>query len=142
MFDLVFPYYMTLYNSAFPQLLGYYLNLKNKIEKFPPLYLLVKPMDRKGMTFTAAGNAVRGLLGNVKNAALNPLTSLKNAVSTAASGVRRAASSTLKLGENLNWERVRIYCLMRKFGASKPEIPDAEPYEAEFEKNKYYKDKK
>ena len=138
MFDLVFPYYMTLYNRAFPQLLGYYLNLKSKNGIISPLHLLVDPIDRKEWTGTATGNAIRGTLGAVKNLLVNPLTSLKNAASTTASGVRRAASSTINLGNNLNWERVRIYCLMRKFGANKPNIKQAHPYEAEFKKNKYY----
>lgn len=133
MFDLVFPYYMTLYNSDFPQLLGYYLNLKSKEGKISPLELLINPIDRKGVTYTATGNAIRGTLGAVKNAFVNPLTSLKNAASTTASGVKRTFS-----GNNLNWERVRIYCLMRQFGASKPTRINATLYENEFKKNKNY----
>jgi hypothetical protein len=77
MFDLVFPYYMTLYNSAFPQLLGYYLNLKSKEGKISPLELLINPIDRKDWAGTkkATGNAMRGTLGAVKNLVVNPLTS-------------------------------------------------------------------
>lgn len=99
MFDLVFPYYMTLYNRDFPQLLGYYLNLKSKAGNIPPLALLVKPIDRKEVSGTATGNAIRGTLGVAKNALLNPLTSLKNAASTAASGTKRAASAAWHLGK-------------------------------------------
>jgi len=139
MFDLVFPYYMTLYNSAFPELLGYYLNLQTKKGDFTPLDLLVKPIDRKEWTGTATGNALRGTLGALKNLVVNPLTSLKNAASTTASGLKRAASSTVNLGQNLNWERVRIYCLMRQFGADKPGVEDAAQYEKEFEKDKNYR---
>lgn len=138
MFDLVFPYYMTLYNRAFPQLLGYYLNLKSRAGQISPLGLLVKPIDRKEWTGTATGNALRGTLGALKNLAINPLTSLKNAASSTASGLKRAASSAIHLGNNLNWERVRIYCLMRQFGADKPNIKEADPYEAEFKKSKHY----
>jgi hypothetical protein len=78
MFQLVFPYYLVLYNVKFPELLTYYINKKNKIGQ-TPLDLLANvkgnmssgPMDYKE-------RMIEGTFGTVKNA-VSKLINLKNA---------------------------------------------------------------
>ena len=133
MFDLVFPYYLTLYNHDFPELLGYYFNLKSTKDGKTPLDALVNFED---VNWKGKGSTLR----SIKNVVVNPLSTAKSAADAVGSKAYRLAVGAVG---GLNWERLRIYCLMRQFGAYTTKASskgETDKYEGEFGKRK--KDRK
>jgi hypothetical protein len=67
MLKIVFPYYLVLYNAAFPELLSYYINKKNSAGKTP-----MELLNVVGKNWTSApmdyGRRLVSAVGTIKNA--------------------------------------------------------------------------
>ena len=87
MFQLVWPYYLILYNKDFPELLAHYINKKNKAEQ-TPLNLLNKSISTNNLDFRS--KILTGTFGMGKNLVKN----LVNLPKFAKSVVRTIGNNT------------------------------------------------
>jgi len=106
MFQLVWPYYLILYNEKFPQLLIYYINKKNLFGK-TPLDLL---QSGAGPTLNLDYRSrwIEGTFGMIKNAALRALD------------IKKLGNTALRRLGNSSGGRVEfIERILKKFGGKK-----------------------
>jgi hypothetical protein len=107
MFQLVFPYYLVLYNEKFPELLTYYINKKNKMHQTPLDLLANVKGNPSSSPIDYKERWIQGTLGTVNNA-VSKLINLKKLSVTL---IRRAG--------NIGGRSGFIEKILRKFGGKK-----------------------
>jgi hypothetical protein len=89
MFQLVWPYYLVLYNIDFPDLLQYYINKKNNKGETPLDLLSTGMGPRLALDYNT--RLIEGSFGTIKNVALKALNVQKLATTV----LRRVGNSTM-----------------------------------------------